>query len=49
MSSSPAPTEEFSDLPAHRRTYESYTRFVLKGVVGTIILVLFIGWITGVL
>jgi hypothetical protein len=34
---------------SHQRMWEAFTRFATRGVIGVIVLVLFIGWITGVL
>ncbi len=47
--SAPATAEEFKDLARHERMWAGFTRFMTRGVVGVVVVVLFVGWITGVL
>lgn len=42
-------TQEFEDLGSHRKMWEAFTGFVLKGIIATIVTLLVVGWITGVL
>jgi hypothetical protein len=49
MMSAPATAEEFKDLARHERMWAGFTRFMTRGVVGVVVVVLFVGWITGVL
>ena len=44
-----ATTPEFEDLDSHRKMWAAFTGFMMKGVIATAILLLFIGWITDVL
>jgi hypothetical protein len=41
--------DDFSDLKSHKQMWNGYTSFLLRGVIGTIVVVLFVGWVTGVL
>ena len=47
--SSPVSTEEFSDLPSHNQMYAGYTKLLTRGIISVVIIVLFIGFITGTL
>lgn len=47
--SSPATNEEFTDLKSHNQMWTSFTKFLVRGIVGSVVLILFIGFITGVL
>jgi len=44
-----SPTEDFPDFPAHKQAWESFTRFMVRGIIGTAVTLLLLGWITGVL
>ncbi len=46
---SPAAKDDFSDLKYHRSMWSSFTSFLLRGIIGVIVVVLFVGWVTGVL
>jgi hypothetical protein len=46
---SPSTTEEFSDLGSHQYMWKTFTGMMLKGIIGVVVIVLFLGWITGVL
>ena len=47
--SGPASTEDFTDLESHKQMYNGYTHLITRGIIGVVLLVLFIGFITGVL
>ena len=49
MQQSQGATQEFEDLGTHRQMWASFTGFVTKSVFATVILLLLIGWVTGVL
>ncbi len=49
MMSSPVNASEFKDVASHQHMWEAFMRFTTRGVIGTIVVVLFVGWITGVL
>jgi hypothetical protein len=42
-------SEEFSDMKYHLKMWRGYTRLLTRGTIGVAVLVLFLGWITGVL
>lgn len=46
---SPASTEEFVDMPAHLYMWHAFSGMILKAIIGIVVLLLFLGWITGVL
>jgi len=46
---SPANAQEFEDLGSHRRMWNAFTSFMLRGIIAVVALLLFLGWITGVL
>ena len=41
--------QEFEDINSHRRMWEAFTQFAARGIVGVVALLLFIGFVTGVL
>ena len=45
----PANQDEFSDLKSHQQMWSSFTGALVKGIVTTIIVLLVVGWLTGVL
>jgi hypothetical protein len=47
--SSPVTTEEFSDLDSHKRMWAGFTHLMVRSIIGVVIVVLFIGFITGTL
>jgi hypothetical protein len=47
--SSPATGEEFSDLQSHKQMWAGFTHLLVRSIIGLVILLLFIGWVTGVL
>jgi hypothetical protein len=47
--SSPVTTEDFPDLESHKKMYTGYTHLLVRGIIGVIVIVAFIGFITGVL
>lgn len=47
--SSPVSTEDFSDLESHKQMYAGYTHLITRGIIGVIVIVLFIGFVTGTL
>lgn len=47
--SSPVSTEEFTDLPAHKQMWAGFTHLMVRGIIGVIILLVFIGFVTGTL
>jgi hypothetical protein len=49
MSSSPASHEDFSDLKSHQNMWGGFTHLLFRGTVGVVVIVLIIGFITGVL
>jgi hypothetical protein len=46
---SPVTTEEFTDLESHKRMWAGFTHLMVRGIIGVVIVVLFIGFITGTL
>ena len=44
-----AMTQEFEDLGSHRKMWDAFTGFMLRGVIATVIGLLLVGWATGVL
>lgn len=46
---SPVTTEEFADLESHKRMWAGFTHLMVRGIIGVVIVVLFIGFITGTL
>ena len=49
MSSPAGHSEDFSDLKSHQQMYTGYTHLITRGIIGVVILVLFIGFVTGTL
>ena len=49
MSSPASSNEEFSDLKSHQQMYAGYTHLIMRGIIGVVVVVLFIGFVTGVL
>jgi len=49
MSSPASSTEEFPDMKSHQQMYVGYTHLITRGIIGVVIGLLFIGWVTGVL
>jgi hypothetical protein len=47
--SSPVSTEEFSDLAAHKQMWSGFTHLLVRSIIGILIVVLFIGFVTGTL
>ncbi len=47
--SSPASNEEFSDLKSHNQMWVGYTHLLVRGIIAVIVVVLFIGFVTGTL
>ena len=41
--------KEYQDLGTHRRMWHAFTGFMVKGIVGVIITLLIVGFLTGVL
>jgi hypothetical protein len=41
--------ETFPDLPTHQQMWAGYTHLITRGIIGVVILVLFIGFVTGTL
>jgi hypothetical protein len=41
--------DEFPDLKSHVAMWGGFTSLLLRGIIGVIVVVLFVGWITGVL
>jgi hypothetical protein len=46
---SPATNDEFPDLKSHVSMWTGFTTLLVRSIIGVIIVVLFVGWITGVL
>jgi len=42
-------SEDFADLKSHQQMYAGYTHLIMRGIIGVVVLVLFIGFVTGVL
>ena len=42
-------SEHFADLKSHQQMYVGYTHLITRGIIGVIVVLLFIGWVTGVL
>ena len=49
MSSPASSNEDFVDLKSHQQMYSGYTHLITRGIVGVIVVLLVIGFITGVL
>jgi hypothetical protein len=49
MSSPVSSHEEFSDLASHKAMYTGYTHLITRGIIGVIVIVVFIGFVTGTL
>jgi hypothetical protein len=47
--SSPVTAEEFSDLESHKRMWSGFTHLLVRSIIGIVIVVLFIGFVTGTL
>jgi hypothetical protein len=47
--SSPTSNEEFPDLKAHKQMWEGYTHLLVRGIIGVLVVVVFIGFVTGTL
>ncbi len=47
--SSPVSTEEFADLESHKRMWSGFTHLMVRGIIGVIIILVFIGFVTGTL
>ena len=47
--SSPAAGEEFSDLQSHKQMWSGFTHLLVRSIIGIVIVVLFIGFVTGTL
>ncbi len=47
--SSPVAAQDAQDFPAHQRMWIGYTKFMTRGVIGVVVTVVIIGFITGVL
>lgn len=46
--SSPANTEEFNDLESHKRMWAGFTHLLVRSIIGMVVLILFLAWITGI-
>jgi len=49
MSSPVASDENFPDLKSHQQMYAGYTHLITRGIIGVVLLVVFIGFVTGTL
>ena len=49
MSSPVSHSEDFSDMKSHQQMYAGYTHLITRGIIGVVVLLLFIGWVTGTL
>lgn len=47
--SSPVSTEEFPDLESHKRMWAGFTHLLVRSIIGLVVLMLLIGFVTGVL
>jgi len=47
--SSPVNTEQFPDLESHNKMWTGYTHLLVRGIIGVIVIVVFIGFVTGTL
>ncbi len=47
--SSPVTTEEFPDLDSHKRMWSGFTHLLVRSIIGVVVIVLFIGFVTGTL
>jgi hypothetical protein len=43
----PTTAEDFKDIARHEHMWSGFTRFLTRGIIGVIVVVLFVGWITG--
>jgi hypothetical protein len=49
MSSPAGHSEDFSDLKSHQQMWSGFTHLLVRGIIGVVLLVLFIGFVTGTL
>jgi hypothetical protein len=45
----PVTNNDFPDLKSHVAMWSGFTSFMTRGIIGVIVVVLFVGWITGVI
>jgi len=48
QSQSQTNSDEFPDLKAHKAMWSGYTSFLLRGIIGVAVVVIFTAWVTGV-
>ena len=48
-SNNEAQSENFTDLKSHQQMYAGYTHLITRGIIGVIVVVVLLGFITGVL
>jgi hypothetical protein len=41
--------ENFADLKSHQQMYAGYTHLITRGIIGVVVVVVLLGFITGVL
>jgi hypothetical protein len=46
---SPSTQDDFPDIKSHVAMWTGFTHLLLRAIIGVIVVVLFVGWITGVL
>jgi hypothetical protein len=49
MTSPAGSNEEFSDLNAHKQMWTGYTHLLVRGIIAVLVVVVFIGFVTGTL
>ena len=49
MSSPASNNEDFPDLKTHQQMWAGYTHLIVRGIIGVVVLVVFIGFVTGTL
>jgi len=49
MSSPASSSEDFPDLKTHQQMWSGYTHLITRGIIGVVVVLLVIGFVTGVL
>jgi hypothetical protein len=47
--SSPATNEDFPDFKSHKQMWDGYTHLLVRGIIGVVVVVVFLGFVTGTL
>ena len=49
MSSPASSNEEFTDLKSHQQMWSGFTHLLVRSIIGVVVVLLFIGFVTGTL